>query len=139
MNETVLSVRMDADVKTGFDEACAMIGMSAVDAVNLFALAVMKEGRMPFDASIFDKAKTEDSKGRENGIWPASATGAGALPQTDRGKSVRGLAADCPAIDCLEYAEIVESLSGCIPPIPDDADHKELLAQWRREDYENLD
>ena len=62
------------------------------------------------------------------------------LPEKDRHKSVRelvtdNLAADYQTNDCLEYAEIVESLSDCIPHISNDVDHRELLAKWRHEDY----
>jgi len=49
MNQTTLSVRMDADVKRRFDAFCADAGMNASVAVNMFARAVLREKRIPFE------------------------------------------------------------------------------------------
>ena len=49
MSQTVLSVRMDKNVKSRFDAFCADAGMNASVAVNLFVRAVIREKKIPFD------------------------------------------------------------------------------------------
>lgn len=52
MAQTTLSVRMDEDVKKQFDAFCTAVGMNASVAVNLFAKAVLREKRIPFEISV---------------------------------------------------------------------------------------
>lgn len=52
MAQATLSVRMDADVKRQFDEFCDLAGMNSSVAVNLFARAVLREGRIPFEITV---------------------------------------------------------------------------------------
>jgi DNA-damage-inducible protein J len=49
MSQTTLSIRMDADIKKRFDAFCADVGMNATTAINMFARAVLREQRIPFD------------------------------------------------------------------------------------------
>lgn len=49
MSQTTFSVRMDTDVKTQFDAFCNQVGMNTSTAINLFARAVLRENRLPFD------------------------------------------------------------------------------------------
>ena len=49
MKQTTLSVRMDEDIKKRFDLFCADAGMNATVAVNMFARAVLKQKRIPFE------------------------------------------------------------------------------------------
>jgi len=49
MNQAILSVRIDEDVKRRFDAFCADAGMNASVAVNMFVRAVIREKRIPFD------------------------------------------------------------------------------------------
>lgn len=49
MAQTTLSVRMDEEIKKRFDAFCADAGMNATVAVNLFARAVLREKRIPFE------------------------------------------------------------------------------------------
>ena len=51
MPQTTFSVRMDAKVKQQFDEFCADVGMNASTAFNMFARAVLREKRLPFDVT----------------------------------------------------------------------------------------
>ena len=51
MSQTTFSVRMDSEVKRQLDEFCAMVGMNTTTAFNLFARAVLREGRLPFDVT----------------------------------------------------------------------------------------
>ena len=49
MGQSTLSIRMDDDIKRRFDIFCADAGMNASVAVNMFARAVLREQRIPFD------------------------------------------------------------------------------------------
>ena len=49
MSQTTLSIRMDVDIKKRFDAFCADAGMNATVAVNMFARAVLREQRIPFE------------------------------------------------------------------------------------------
>ena len=49
MNQTTFSVRMDSDVKKQFDDFCTQVGMNTSVAFNLFARAVVREKRLPFE------------------------------------------------------------------------------------------
>ena len=49
MAQTAFTVRMDADTKKRFDELCKDFGMSANTAFNVFARAVVKQERIPFE------------------------------------------------------------------------------------------
>lgn len=51
MAQTTLSVRMDEQVKKQFDEFCNEVGLNASVAVNMFAKAVLRERRIPFEIS----------------------------------------------------------------------------------------
>ena len=54
MGQTTLSIRMDADIKKRFDTFCADAGMNATVAVNMFARAVLREQRIPFEIAASD-------------------------------------------------------------------------------------
>lgn len=49
MEQTAFTIRMDKDVKRRFDELCKDFGMSANTAFNIFARAVIRQERIPFD------------------------------------------------------------------------------------------
>jgi len=49
MGQTTLSIRMDEDIKKRFDTFCADVGMNVTVAVNMFARAVLREKRIPFE------------------------------------------------------------------------------------------
>jgi DNA-damage-inducible protein J len=51
MAQTTFSVRMDSEVKKQFDEFCAQVGMNTTVAFNMFARAVLRERRLPFDVT----------------------------------------------------------------------------------------
>ena len=54
MPQTTLSVRMDEHLKKQFDAFCANVGMNASVAVNMFAKAVIRERRIPFEIASSD-------------------------------------------------------------------------------------
>ena len=64
MGQTTVSIRMDEDVKKQFDKFCSDVGMNISVAVNLFAKAVIREKRIPFDISLAaePKGKSESKK-----------------------------------------------------------------------------
>ena len=49
MSQTTLSIRMDKEIKKRFDTFCADAGMNATVAVNMFARAVLREKKIPFE------------------------------------------------------------------------------------------
>jgi len=51
MAQTTFSVRMDADVKRQLDDFCNQVGMNSTTAFNMFARAVLREKRLPFDVT----------------------------------------------------------------------------------------
>jgi len=51
MPQTTFSVRMETEVKRQFDDFCANVGINASTAFNMFARAVLREKRLPFDVT----------------------------------------------------------------------------------------
>jgi len=51
VSQTTFSVRMDSDVKRQLDDFCALVGMNTTTAFNMFARAVLRERRLPFDVT----------------------------------------------------------------------------------------
>jgi DNA-damage-inducible protein J len=49
MAQATFSVRMDEALKRQFDALCADFGMNATTAFNIFARAVVREKRIPFE------------------------------------------------------------------------------------------
>ena len=51
MPQTTFSVRMDSEVKKQLDDFCTQVGMNTTTAFNMFARAVLREKRLPFDVT----------------------------------------------------------------------------------------
>ena len=49
MAQATFSVRMDEELKRQFDSLCADFGMNATTAFNVFARAVVRERKSPFE------------------------------------------------------------------------------------------
>lgn len=49
MAQSTFSVRMDENLKNQFDHLCSDFGMTASTAINVFARAVVRERRIPFE------------------------------------------------------------------------------------------
>ncbi len=49
MAQSTFSVRMDSSLKDQFDELCIDFGMSTTTAFNIFARAVVREKKIPFE------------------------------------------------------------------------------------------
>lgn len=54
MAQATFSVRMDENLKRQFDALCADFGMNATTAFNIFARAVVRERRIPFEIASTD-------------------------------------------------------------------------------------
>ena len=59
MGQTAFTIRMDTDIKKRFDELCKDFGMSANTAFNIFARAVIKQERIPFEVESENQAKLQ--------------------------------------------------------------------------------
>ena len=51
MAQATFSVRMDDSLKSQFEALCADFGMSMTTAINVFAKAVVRERKIPFEIS----------------------------------------------------------------------------------------
>lgn len=49
MPQSTFSIRMDSALKREFDELCSDFGMNATTAFNIFARAVVRERKIPFE------------------------------------------------------------------------------------------
>lgn len=49
MAQATFSVRMDESLKNDFDSLCTDFGMSMTTAINVFARAVVRQRRIPFE------------------------------------------------------------------------------------------
>ena len=49
MSQSTYSIRMDSNLKKEFDSICEDFGMSSTTAINIFAKAVVRERRIPFE------------------------------------------------------------------------------------------
>lgn len=63
MAQATFSVRMDETLKRQFDSLCADFGMNASTAINVFARAVVRERKIPFEI-----AATEQEGSREKAM-----------------------------------------------------------------------
>ena len=62
MAQATFSIRMDEELKRQFDVLCAEFGMNATTAFNIFARAVVKERKIPFEIKASDAASLEESR-----------------------------------------------------------------------------
>lgn len=63
MGQAIFSVRMDEDLKKEFEELCNGFGMNMTTAINIFAKAVVRERKIPFEI-----AEDKKAKAREDGM-----------------------------------------------------------------------
>lgn len=78
MAQATFSIRMDENLKRQFDTLCADFGMTASTAFNVFARAVVRERRIPFEITSPQMEITRESglqafmalreEARKNGI-----------------------------------------------------------------------
>ena len=60
MAQSTFSVRMDATLKRQFDALCEEFGMNATTAFNVFARAVVRERKIPFEIQASDSVTRAD-------------------------------------------------------------------------------
>lgn len=60
MAQSTFSVRMDATLKHQFDALCEEFGMNATTAFNVFARAVVRERKIPFEIQASDSVTRAD-------------------------------------------------------------------------------
>ena len=51
MAQTSISIRMDTELKKNFENFCNAVGMNMSTAINMFAIACVRERRVPFEIS----------------------------------------------------------------------------------------
>ena len=61
MGQATFSVRMDEKLKNDFDALCTDFGMSMTTAINVFARAVVRERKIPFEISASTESRTRMS------------------------------------------------------------------------------
>ena len=61
MGQATFSVRMDEGLKNDFDSLCEDFGMSMTTAINVFARAVVRQRRIPFEIAAAEPAVTRES------------------------------------------------------------------------------
>ena len=60
MAQATFSVRMDETLKNQFDDLCQDFGMTMTTAINVFARAVVRQRRIPFEIVSSDTPVTEE-------------------------------------------------------------------------------
>lgn len=61
MAQATFSIRMDETLKKQFDSLCSDFGMNATTAFNIFAKAVVRERKIPFEISSPVDSTREDA------------------------------------------------------------------------------
>ena len=62
MAQTTINIRIDSQLKSDFEEFCNNVGMNISVAFNMFAKAVVREQRLPFEIKsdpFYSKANQE--------------------------------------------------------------------------------
>lgn len=72
MSQATYSIRMDSNLKKDFDSICDDFGMSSTTAINVFAKAVVRERRIPFEIRSENKGidafRALRASAKQNGI-----------------------------------------------------------------------
>ena len=65
MSQTLLTVRMDEDIKNSFNAVCTDLGLTMTTAVNLLARKMALEKRLPFEVSMTSREPVEAASDAE--------------------------------------------------------------------------
>lgn len=68
MAQTTFSIRMDEGLKEQFDNLCKEFGMNASTAFNIFARAVVRERKIPFEITATPTVSLEDGRAAFNAL-----------------------------------------------------------------------
>lgn len=60
MTQTLVSFRMDSDVKKDMETLCFKLGLNMTTAFNIFARKMIREQSIPFEVSIGKKEEEEE-------------------------------------------------------------------------------
>ena len=92
MNQVTFSVRMDSNLKKQLDEYCKDFGMNVSTAINIFARAVVREKKIPFEI-----CSNRDDVTREDGIKAFAALRAEAKENGVQGMPLKEINAEITA------------------------------------------
>lgn len=65
MPQSAMTVRLDSQMKSRFDELCNKFGMSANTAINIFVNAVVRTQSIPFNISTTEETPTKTTTAGE--------------------------------------------------------------------------
>ena len=68
MAQARFSIRMDESLKNQFDNLCKEFGMNASTAFNIFARAVVRERKIPFEICASTSVSLEDGRSAFNAL-----------------------------------------------------------------------
>ena len=68
MAQATFSIRMDESLKNQFGNLCKEFGMNASTAFNIFARAVVRERKIPFEISAQSSISLEDGRAAFNAL-----------------------------------------------------------------------
>ena len=68
MAQTTISIRMDNQLKSQFEEFCSAVGMSMTTAFNIFAKTAVREQKIPFEISAKAAVAPTTSQVAENDV-----------------------------------------------------------------------
>ena len=68
MAQATFSICMDESLKNQFDNLCKEFGMNASTAFNIFARAVVRERKIPFEISAQSSISLEDGRAAFNAL-----------------------------------------------------------------------
>ena len=68
MAQATFSIRMDESLKNQCDNLCKEFGMNASTAFNIFARAVVRERKIPFEISAQSSISLEDGRAAFNAL-----------------------------------------------------------------------
>ena len=83
MAQSTFSIRMDEGLKIQFDALCSDFGMSMSTAINVFAKAVVRERRIPFEITAGTGDITRESALSDFAALRADARARGLSGMTD--------------------------------------------------------
>ena len=96
MGQIAFTVRMDTEVKKRFDELCKDFGMSANTAFNVFAKAVIRQERIPFDLESDNQAVlTRAAQAMERMRQVAAAKGISEMSMEEIDEEIRRVRKHC--------------------------------------------
>ena len=78
MAQATFSVRMDEDLKRQFDSLCQDFGMTVSTAINVFARAVVRQRRIPFEITASEPEVTREGALQAFAALRAQAKASGA-------------------------------------------------------------